>query len=284
MRTTTVLALSVLAAVLIAVSAYCQKAGEAEVKGPAPAGMPAERTPLTVGEKFHTATRLTASGAPADQSATKPAMPERFKTYAGARQVKLPSPDFRGLSVEEALSRRHSVRQYSLEPITLPQLSQLLFSAQGITRSRGEQSTRTAPSAGALYPFEVYVVATRVENLPQGLYHYAVREHGLELVKGGDLHEQISRAGLSQVSLRDAAAVIVLTAVFDRARSKYGERGFRYVYMEAGHIAQNLCLEVVSLGLGSVTVGAFSDEEVNGVIGIDGAKEAAIYLHPVGAL
>ena len=284
MKTVRILALSVLAAALIALSAYCQKAEDPGTKEPARTEILGERAPLTLGERFHAETCLTSSGAPADRAGARPAMPDRFKTYPGARVVKLPRPDYRGLSVEDAVNRRHSTRRYTPGPITLSQLSQLLFSAQGITGSRGEQSTRTAPSAGALYPYEVYAVATRVKDLPQGLYHYAVREHALELVKGGDFHEEISRAGFSQESLGDAAAVIVLTAVFDRARSKYGERGFRYVYMEAGHIAQNLCLEVVSLGLGSVTVGAFMDGEVNRLIGIDGAGEAAIYLHPVGAI
>jgi SagB-type dehydrogenase family enzyme len=284
MKTARILALSLLAAALIALSAYCQKAEGPGARESAGAETVGGRAPLTLGERFHAQTCLTPAGALAEQAATRPAMPDRFKTYPGARVVRLPGPDHKGLGVEDAMTRRRSVRSYTSAPITLSQLSQLLFSAQGVTGSRGGQSTRTAPSAGALYPCEVYAVVARVKDLPQGLYHYAVREHALELVREGDFSGEISEAGLSQKSLEDAAVVIILTAVFDRARSKYGERGFRYVYMEAGHIAQNLCLEVASLGLGSVTVGAFADEEVNRLVGIDGAGEAAIYLHPVGAM
>jgi SagB-type dehydrogenase family enzyme len=277
MKGVRVFAFSLATVVLISIAAYCQKAADSGSDDQA-------RSRLTLGQRFHAETCLTSTGFVVDRSTSKPAMPERFKRYDGAKMTQLPKPDYRGLTVEEAMSKRHSVRQYKPEPLSLSQLSQLLFSAQGVTTGRGGQPARTAPSAGALYPFEVYVVASRVNGLPKGLYHYAAGEHGLELVREGDLHEQTMKAGLSQESLGDAAAVIVLTAVFDRTCSKYGERGFRYVYIEAGHIAQNLCLEVVSLGLGSVTVGAFIDEEVNRLIGIDGMTEAAIYLHPVGVI
>jgi SagB-type dehydrogenase family enzyme len=188
------------------------------------------------------------------------------------------------MPVEQAIRERRSIRSYSSKPITLSHLSELLFSAQGITGGTPDQFLRTAPSAGALYPFEIYVVANRVEKLPRGIYHYAVKEHAIELVREGDFAGKIADAGLRQDVLGDAAATFVLCAIFDRTRSKYGERGFRYVYIEAGHIVQNLCLEAVSLGLGSVPVGAFIDKDVNELVGVDGSKEAAVLLHAVGCL
>jgi len=143
---------------------------------------------------------------------------------------------------------------------------------------------RSAPSAGALYPFELYVVANNVEGLTRGLYHYAVREHQLELLRTGDLKAEITNAALKQEMLGEADVSFVLAAVFDRIRHKYGERGFRYVYIEAGHISQNIYLQAVSLSLGSVAVGAFLDNKVNTLIGVDGKNEAVIYLHAVGSL
>jgi len=123
-----------------------------------------------------------------------------------------------------------------------------------------------------------------VQDLEKGVYHYAVPDHALELVKSGDFAKKITSAGLKQEMLGDANATFVLSAVFNRTRHKYGERGYRYVYIEAGHISQNIYLQAVSLGLGSVVVGAFIDKEVNELIEVDGQKEAAIYLHAVGAM
>ena len=184
--------------------------------------------------------------------------------------------------METAMKERRSVRNYTREPLTLPQLSQLLYAAQGVTGFMHGQPLRSAPSAGALYPFEIYVLAHNVEGLERGIYHYAVKDHQLEVAATGDFRKQITRAALQQEMLGEADVAIVLAAVFDRCRHKYGERGYRYVYMEAGHISQNICLQAVSLGLGSVGVGAFLDAEVNKLIGADGSKEAAIYLHAVG--
>jgi SagB-type dehydrogenase family enzyme len=184
--------------------------------------------------------------------------------------------------LEEAIQQRRSVRSYTPKPLTLAQLSQLVYAAQGITGSLYGQPLRAAPSAGALYPFEVYVIANNVEDLAQGIYHYGVRDHQLESVKTGDFRKRISSAALQQDMLGEADTTFVLAAVFDRCRHKYGERGYRYVYMEGGHISQNIYLQAVSLGLVSVGVGAFLDKAVNRLIGIDGSQEAAIYLHAVG--
>ncbi len=239
---------------------------------------------LSIGESFHYETSLTWRGVIGDLFRIKPKMPPKYKNYTDIRTIKLPKPEYQGIPLEEAIEKRRSVRNYSRKPITMFQLSQLLFSAQGTTGKIYGTPLRTTPSAGALYPFEIYVIANNVESLDQGIYHYGVLNHTLELVQYGDFRKEITSAGLNQEMLGDSDAVFVLSAIFDRTRHKYGERGFRYVYIEAGHISQNIYLQAVSLGLGSVSVGAFLDDKVNQLIDVDGQKEAVIYLHAVGTL
>ncbi len=239
---------------------------------------------LSIGQLFHQQTSLTWQGVLGDMFSSKPSKPPQYKTYKGSKKMGLPKPNYQGLTVEQAIERRRSVRNYSKEPISMAQLSQLLFAAQGVTEKLFGQALRSAPSAGALYPFEIYIVVNSVEDLPQGIYHYSVLDHTLELLKEGDFRSKITLAGLDQDMLGKSGVTFVFSAVFDRTRYKYGERGFRYVYIEAGHISQNISLEAVSLGLGSVCVGAFLDEKVNKLIDIDGQDEAVIYLHAVGCL
>jgi SagB-type dehydrogenase family enzyme len=239
---------------------------------------------LSIGERFHRETGLTWLGALGDVFTPKPEEPPPYKTYPDRKQVSLPEPGYSGTTVEEAIQGRRSVRNYSDRMLSLQELSQLVYAAQGVTGEVYDQALRTAPSAGALYPYEVYVIAHRVEDLPAGIYHYAVPEHALSLIEAGDFRDKITSAGLSQDMLGEAGVVFVLSAIFDRVRHKYDERGFRYVYIEAGHISQNIYLQSVSLGLGSVAVGAFLDRELNDLIGVDGLYEAAIYLHAVGTL
>ena len=239
---------------------------------------------LSIGERFHYETSLTWRGVLGDMFRSKPRKPPQYKTYPGSKKLELPKPKYRGMVLEEAIEKRRSVRNYSKKAISMAQLSQLLFAAQGVTGKMYDKALRTAPSAGALYPFEVYVVVNNVQDVPQGIYHYLVLDHALELVKAGDFSGKISDAGLEQDMLGAAGATFVLSAIFDRVRHKYGERGYRYAYIEAGHISQNIYLQAVSLGLGSVCAGAFLDEKVNRLVGVDGHKEAVIYLHAVGSL
>jgi SagB-type dehydrogenase family enzyme len=239
---------------------------------------------LSIGESFHYETSLTWRGVIGDLFRIKPKMPPQYKNYTNAEIIKLPKPEYQGIPLEEAIEKQRSVRNYSGKSVTMFQLSQLLFSAQGTTGKIYGAPLRTTPSAGALYPFEIYVIANNVENLKRGIYHYGVLNHTLELVESGDFRKEITSAGLKQEMLGDSDVVFVLSAIFDRTRHKYGERGFRYVYIEAGHISQNIYLQAVSLGLGSVSVGAFLDDKVNHLIGVDGQKEAVIYLHAVGTL
>jgi len=236
------------------------------------------------GERFHHNTSLTWRGVIGDVFRSKPKKPPQYKNYPDSKVIKLPKPVYHRITLEESIEKRRSVRNYSDKLLTLSQLSQLLFSAQGITGKLYDQPLRTAPSAGAPYPIEIYVIANDVEGMTCGIYHYAVRNHSLELVKSGDFRKELTAAGLEQEMLGDADVTFILSAVFDRVRHKYGERGFRYAYIEAEHISQNIYLQAVSLGLGSVSVGAFLDEEINKLIGIDGRTEAVIYIHAVGTL
>ncbi|NOX60942.1 MAG: SagB/ThcOx family dehydrogenase [Chloroflexi bacterium] len=209
--------------------------------------------------------------------------PARYKTYANVERIQLPDPRaFRGLSFEETVEQRRSHRNFRQEPLSLEELSRLVHAAQGITEPRSE--FRAAPSAGALYPIEVYVAAHRVTQLPSGIYHYAVREHSLNLLKQGDFRSALMQAGLWQEFLADANVCLILSAIFQRTRWKYRERAYRYIWLEAGHIGQNIYLAATSMGLGACAVGAFHDDQLNELLGIDGEEEAALYLLAVGKI
>lgn len=188
--------------------------------------------------------------------------------------LQLPAPVKKGrMSLEETLARRRSVREFTRETLSEQELSQLLWAVQGITRPGGY---RTAPSAGALYPLEVYVA------MASGIYHYEPREHRLNRRSNHDLRPALCRAGLDQESILEAPAVFVISAVYERISQKYGEaRTPRYVHMEAGHAAQNLLLEAVALGLGAVPVGAFYDAQVQKALSLP-AEQQPLYLIPVG--
>jgi SagB-type dehydrogenase family enzyme len=193
--------------------------------------------------------------------------------------VRLPSPRFEGpVSVEQTLLARRSVRTFSRDPLTVDDLTQLLWAAQGITHPQG---FRTAPSAGAIYPLELYVIVGHMVGLPTGLYRYRGREHALERRSPRDLRTEMSTAALSQRPVERAPVSFLFTAVYDRMTAKYGRRGVRYVDMEAGHAAQNLCLQAVALDLKSVVIGAFQDAAVKQIAMLP-ADEEPLYLVPVG--
>ena len=193
--------------------------------------------------------------------------------------IPLPAPTKDGkTSLEQALLKRHSVREYAPTALTLAELSQLCWAAQGITRADGR---RSSPSAGALYPMELLVVAENVQGLDPGIYRYRVSDHSLVPIRRAHVRTELAEAALGQGCVRQAPVTFVLSAVASVTTKKYGERGIRYIHMEAGHAAQNLALQAVALGLGSVTVGAFRDSEVNRILGL-GKEEESLYLLPVG--
>lgn len=195
--------------------------------------------------------------------------------------IRLPEPVVSGTtSVEEALQKRRSVRSYASGPLTLAEVSQLLWAAQGITRGEG---LRTAPSAGALYPLEVYLVAGDVTDLPAGVYKYIPQRHELERVIAGDRRNDLCTAALNQSSVRNAPAVVVFSAVYERTSWKYGARTERYVHMEVGHASQNVFLQAVPLRLGTVVIGAFDDKYVKRVLRMP-AHEEPLYIMPIGRI
>ncbi len=165
--------------------------------------------------------------------------------------------------LQQLLHQRRSVRHFQDVSISLSDIGQLLWAAQGITNPQG---FRTAPSAGALYPLELYVVAGQVKNLSSGIYHYDPNNHRLIKVASGDRRKKLAQAAYRQASVSDAATVVVFAAVYERTTFKYGERGVRYVHIETGHAAQNLSLQAESLGLGTVVIGAFNDDDVKAVL------------------
>lgn len=186
--------------------------------------------------------------------------------------------DIKAASLEELLHQRRSVRDYADEPLTRDEVLKLLWAAQGVTRPWGG---RTAPSAGALYPLEIYLVAGNVESLMPGVYKYMPRDNKLTHVKDGDVRVSLAAAALGQNWVRESVVDIVIAAVYERTTAKYGSRGERYVHIEVGHAAQNICLQATAMGLGLVTVGAFDDAAVRRIVGMS-QEETPLYVIPVG--
>jgi len=211
-------------------------------------------------------------------SCGEPAFPPERSPEQEA-MIRLPEPRYDSdISLEQSLVQRRSIRSYKAEPLGLQEVSQLLWSAQGVTDPRG---FRTAPSAGALYPLELYVVVGHVQGLSSGVYRYKPQEHRLLNVMDGDRRAELAQAVWGQVWVKEGAVVFVFTAVYERTAIKYGDRGVRYVHIEVGHAAQNLCLQATAMGLGAVTVGAFDDGQVAELLKLP-AAEHPLYIIPVG--
>jgi len=193
--------------------------------------------------------------------------------------IRLPTPMVAGaVSIEETLRARRSVREYRSESISIQAVSQLLWAAQGVTSPDGR---RTAPSAGALYPLEVYLVAGWVEHLEAGVYRYRPLDHNLHGVVNGDVRGPLATAAGGQPQVANGAAIIAITADYSRTTRKYGDRGVRYVQMEVGHVLENIHLQAIPFGLGTVIVGAFDDSEARRVLGVAKSEEV-LALMPLG--
>ncbi len=196
------------------------------------------------------------------------------------REIKLSDPvTSGGMPLNDALYNRRSVREYADSPIKESALSNLLWSAAGI--SDPDSGLRTVPSAGALYPLEIYVAVGFVENFEPGLYKYSSDDHVLHLIRPGDFRNELYEAAIRQVWIREAAAVILISAVFERTSKVYGDRSERYVYIEAGHCAQNIYLQAEALSIGTTAVGAFNDTSVSDIFYLP-SDESPIYLLPLG--
>ena len=200
---------------------------------------------------------------------------KKMKSFSNVtdKVIQLPAPLLHGgMSLEETLAKRESTRNFTSKPLTPFEISQVLWAAQGITRNWWG---RTTPSAGALYPLELYLA------LREGLFHYMPRNHQLVRVSDQNLIDDLASAALGQECIRESPAIVVITAVYERMERKYGRRGERYVKIEAGHAAQSIHLQAVSLGLGSVPVGAFHDDQVRKVLNLP-ANHEPLYLIPLG--
>lgn len=191
---------------------------------------------------------------------------------AEKNEIKLPAPKSKGeMSLEESIKKRKSIRSFKEKELTLEQISQILWSSQGLTHGY----YRAAPSAGAFYPLEVYIAKS------DGVYRYVPEEHKLVTISSEDKRTPLALAALGQMFIARAPVVIVIAAVYSRTKGKYGERGDRYVHIEVGHAAENIHLQAVSLGLGSVPIGAFWDEQVKRTLSLPKNHEP-LYIIPVG--
>lgn len=206
------------------------------------------------------------------------------KESSGGEKMRLSQPDTEGkISVEKAISKRKSVRKFTNSSISLEDLSQIIWSAAGKKVDAVTSATRTYPSAGGIYPFRLYVVVSRVKGLEKGIYKYIPQTHEIKLVEKGGFNKLLSEAALGQYSIKSAAVNLVFTANYFKTGARYGKRGkIRYVHMDIGHAGENVYLQAVAMGLGTVSVGAFNDSKVEKILGLKDSKYTPIYIMPIG--
>ena len=208
-----------------------------------------------------------------------------FKKYPEAERLQLPEPDLsRPANLWQCLATRRSQRNTTPDPLSLDELSKIMWAAQGVTARAGIYLLRTAPSAGALYPFETYLYIHKVKEIPQGIYHFNVADFALERVQEGDFNREFTAASLGQPVVRRAAVLFIWTAMMLRCMVKYRERSMRYIPMDLGHVCQNVQLAATAMDLGSCPIGAFYDDDINELLGVDGEEETVLYLITVGKL
>jgi SagB-type dehydrogenase family enzyme len=244
-----------------------------------------------IGDKFQQETKYEPSRIPRHKLVWD-AKPPLYKEYPEAQKIELVAFDPRrfaslceaagAMILDRVLWQRKSIRDFQQQPISKDQLSYLLWASTGIQRIEGGYEFRTVPSAGALYPIETYVVVNDVRKLEAGVYHYSIKAHQLEQLKQGEFRQEITAAALGQGMCQTSAVVFVWSAVFERCKWKYGQRAYRYIYLDAGHIAENLALAAVSLNLGSCEIGALYDNQVNAILDIDGTEESVLCMAAVG--
>jgi SagB-type dehydrogenase family enzyme len=213
----------------------------------------------------------------------RPGKPAKTPKTSSLGIISLLQPQIdNGPSLWEVLQKRRSIRDYIQEPLSKAELCTLLWATQGITEIASSPWYRTAPSAGALHPIDTYLMVNRVEGLEPGIYFLRIADFALEMKKQGDFSGRIAEAALDQDVVHTAAVVFIWVAVIHRSRQKYQQRAYRYIYLDCGHIGQNLYLAATAMNLGCCGIAAFFDDEVNEVVGVDGQEETAIYLGTVG--
>ena len=211
-------------------------------------------------------------------------IPEPFKEYKNSiAKISLPEPKTGNANLWKLLLKRRTCRDYNTQKsLKFNDLTALLWAAQGLTAQFGDTFFRTAPSAGGLYPVETYLSVRAVEGLEQGIYHFRPGDFDLEFLKKGDFSQALSEAALQQTVVLGAQATLIWSGLIARGRWKYRQRAYRYIYLDAGHIAQNLYLAGEALGLGICAVGAFYDDDVNRIVNLDGTEETVIYMATIG--
>lgn len=235
-----------------------------------------------IGDCFQQDTKYSINGIPS--GAMRGSQPEVYKSYPGAARVALPNPSIRpGANLWEILAARRSHRKFADKELPLEDLSLLLWSFNGITAQAGKYDFRTAPSAGALYPVETYLVVNNAAGVDAGAWHHNIPNWELELVRSGFQGANLSRACLNQRMCETASVVFVWTGVAHRCKWKYLERAYRYIYLDCGHAGAHLHLAAEALGLGCCMIGAFFDDEINAILGVDGEEETVLYIAAVGA-
>ncbi len=208
---------------------------------------------------------------------------EPFKRYPQAEKVLLPRKwDGEESNFWSLLQQRRSLRRYSPSSMNPTDVALLLWACQGVTAQAGEFYLRTAPSAGALYPIETYVAVNRIKGIEPGIFHFDVKGFQLERLTAGKPARDVAKAALDQNFIANANVVFIWSAVLRRTMAKYGHRGLRYILLDAGHIAQNLCIASEAIGAGACPVAAFYDVEINGLLGVDGEEETVIHMAAVG--
>ncbi len=206
----------------------------------------------------------------------------QYQTIITGQAIALPKPKPSGfMSVEETIAKRRSIRDYTPGPLSLEEISQLLWAAQGITDPASGK--RAAPSAGMTYPLEIYLAIGKegVKDLPLGVYNYIPQNHSIVRIMGEDVRNSLQRAALGQSWVGAAPVTLVIATIYERTTDRYGDRGVRYVYIEAGHVAENVFLQAVALNLGTVPIGAFNDDDLQRVLGLP-KDVKPIYIMPVG--
>ena len=236
---------------------------------------------ISIGPRFHLETSFGHEGFKGKSVSWGKTLP-LYKEYPDAKVVRLPAPEESVAPLVDALNLRKSVRSFSDEAVSMEQLSRLLQSADGITHGWGGMAMRTAPSGGALYPVNLYVAVSKVEGLEAGIYHFQPPDSTLELIEAGDFDARLRAAAFDQECVGSSPVAVILTARFERSTKKYADRGYRYTYIEAGAICQNIYLQATALKLGTVAVGAFNDDALNELLKIGGREEASLLIMPVG--
>jgi SagB-type dehydrogenase family enzyme len=210
-----------------------------------------------------------------------------YKGYPRFKRIPLLRRFLKNLSLEEAIEKRKSIREFNKRKLTLVQISKILFYSFGIMgmteKGNWDSARRSYPSAGARYPLEVYPIIFQSNDVKSGVYHYEVKSHSLELLREGDLMPQILET-VTEINrwMENSSMIVLISAVFDRTQTKYEERGYRFILMEAGHVAQNASLMATALGLGSCLIGGFLDNKLNELLDLDRKEESVVNFIVIG--